>query len=161
MVCICDCPCHCHCMCVCVSLCLYLFVCVNVFIWSSDALPTLIIGPACVALFCYVLNSVFVLMVFCVCVPKPDMDMNTTQKEGGENAVCQRLGLLVGGLREVVQTAAPPGPCLAAVLKSLTKFFSSLLTLTKYVSRPQVTPLQKRRLSWSRLTCIYTKQIKT
>jgi Fanconi anemia group I protein len=57
-----------------------------------------------------------------------------TQQEGFEKLVCARLSVLESGLHELSQSAIPPGPCVMAVFKTLTKYFTTLLSLVKYVS---------------------------
>nr|KAG5697291.1 hypothetical protein BaRGS_004957 [Batillaria attramentaria] len=61
-----------------------------------------------------------------------DSAMGPTQQEGFEKLTCTRLAVLVAGFHELVQSAVPPGPTSAAMFKTLTKFYSSLLTIIKY-----------------------------
>ncbi|XP_070212059.1 Fanconi anemia group I protein-like [Littorina saxatilis] len=59
-------------------------------------------------------------------------EVSPTQQEGFEKLVCSRLGAVVAGFHELVQSAMPHGPCVAAMFKSLTKFFTTVLCLVKY-----------------------------
>ena len=61
-------------------------------------------------------------------------ELGPTQQEGFEKLVCSRLAILVSGFHELSQASVPPGPCVAAVFKSFTKFFTTVLSLVKYVS---------------------------
>ena len=63
------------------------------------------------------------------------VEMGPTQQEGFEKLACNRLATLVSGLHELVQSAIPLGPCVAAVFKTLTKFFTAILSFVKYVSQ--------------------------
>ncbi|XP_076434906.1 Fanconi anemia group I protein-like [Babylonia areolata] len=59
-------------------------------------------------------------------------EVGPTQQEGFEKLVCSRLAVLVSGFHEISQSAVPPGPCVAAMFKSMTKFYSTILSLVKY-----------------------------
>ena len=49
-------------------------------------------------------------------------------------SVCTRLGLLVNGLHEIVQSVIPSGQCTETLLKVLTRLYGTLTMLVKYVS---------------------------
>ena len=47
--------------------------------------------------------------------------------------MCVRLGHVINLFHELVQTAVPSGPVTDAIVRVLTKLYTSLTTLTKYV----------------------------
>ena len=49
-------------------------------------------------------------------------------------SICTRLGLLVNGLHEIVQSVIPSGQCTETLLKVLTRLYGTLTMLVKYVS---------------------------
>ena len=61
-------------------------------------------------------------------------ELGPTQQEGFEKLACNRLAVLVSGFHELSQASVPPGPCVAAMFKTLTKFFNTVLSFVKYVS---------------------------
>ncbi len=76
-------------------------------------------------------------MCVCVCVCVHILG-NTQQPLGQqdpiEKAVTIQLGTLLTALHELVQTALPPGPCTDTLMRELSRTYSILTTLTKYVS---------------------------
>lgn len=56
------------------------------------------------------------------------------QQDPIEKAVSIQLGTLLTALHELVQTALPPGPCTDTLMRELSRTYSILTTLTKYVS---------------------------
>ncbi len=55
------------------------------------------------------------------------------QQDPIEKAVTLQLGTLLTALNELVQTALLPGTCTITLLKELTRTYSILTTLVKYV----------------------------
>ncbi len=75
----------------------------------------------------------------CVCVYVRAHILGNTQQPLGqqdpiEKAVTIQLGTLLTALHELVQTALPPGPCTDTLMRELSRTYSILTTLTKYVS---------------------------
>uniref|UniRef100_A0A673MCR5 FA complementation group I n=1 Tax=Sinocyclocheilus rhinocerous TaxID=307959 RepID=A0A673MCR5_9TELE len=56
------------------------------------------------------------------------------QQDPIEKAVTIQLGTLLTALHELVQTALPTGPCTDTLMRELSRTYSILTTLTKYVS---------------------------
>lgn len=56
------------------------------------------------------------------------------QQDPIEKAVTIQLGTLLTALHELVQTALLPGPCTDTLMRELSRTYSILTTLTKYVS---------------------------
>lgn len=56
------------------------------------------------------------------------------QQDPIEKAVSIQLGTLLTALHELVQTALLPGPCTDTLMRELSRTYSILTTLTKYVS---------------------------
>ena len=54
-----------------------------------------------------------------------------TQKEAQEKNLFTRLGHMINTFHELVQTAAPVGPCLDHILRSLKRFYVTLTLLNK------------------------------
>lgn len=57
------------------------------------------------------------------------------QQDPVEKAVTLQLGTLVTALNELVQTSLQPGNCTITLLRVLSRTYSILTTLVKYVSR--------------------------
>ena len=57
-----------------------------------------------------------------------------TQAETQEKNVCTRLGQMINGFHEIIQSAIPVGPCMDAIFKTLTQLYGSLTLLVKFVS---------------------------
>ena len=63
-----------------------------------------------------------------------DESPGLTQREGHEKSVCTRLGLMINGFHEIVQSMIPMGQCTETLLKVLTRLYGTLTMLVKYVS---------------------------
>uniref|UniRef100_A0A673MIX1 FA complementation group I n=1 Tax=Sinocyclocheilus rhinocerous TaxID=307959 RepID=A0A673MIX1_9TELE len=59
---------------------------------------------------------------------------SNTPQDPIEKAVTIQLGTLLTALHELVQTALPTGPCTDTLMRELSRTYSILTTLTKYVS---------------------------
>lgn len=57
----------------------------------------------------------------------------TVQQDPIEKAVTLQLGTLLTGLNELIQAALLPGPCTVTLLKELSRTYTTLTTLVKYV----------------------------
>lgn len=55
------------------------------------------------------------------------------QQEPTEKALTLQLGTLLTALNELVQTALPAGTCTITLLRELTRTYTTLTTLVKYV----------------------------
>ncbi|XP_048249251.1 Fanconi anemia group I protein-like isoform X2 [Haliotis rufescens] len=61
-----------------------------------------------------------------------NMSQALTQRENHEKTTCIRLGHLVTGYHELVQTAVPYGACVEAILKTLTRYYTTITNYVKY-----------------------------
>ena len=61
-------------------------------------------------------------------------EISTTQQEGEERGVANRLGVLINAFHELVQSAIPVGPPMDAMVKELTRLYGALSLLAKFVS---------------------------
>lgn len=68
----------------------------------------------------------------CMCVAGGTLQ-SSAQQDSVEKAVTLQLGTLLTALNELVQTALPPGACTDALLRELSRTYSILTTLIKYV----------------------------
>lgn len=59
---------------------------------------------------------------------------SATQAETMDKAMCARLGQLVNSFIELTRSAVKTKLCCQALLKSLTKLYNTLTSLTKHVS---------------------------
>ena len=58
-----------------------------------------------------------------------------TQREGHEKSVCTRLCVIVTAFHELVQSALPVGTCAEAMIKQVTRLYSTITLLVKFVSK--------------------------
>lgn len=65
-------------------------------------------------------------------VESGDASPGPTQREGHEKSICTRLGIIVTMFHELVQTAIPIGICSEALVKQITRIYSTLTILVKY-----------------------------
>ena len=61
-----------------------------------------------------------------------DKAVDLTQREGHEKSVCTRLCVIVTAFHELVQSALPVGTCAEAMIKQVTRLYSTITLLVKF-----------------------------